>query len=255
MDEAVRELIDAGESMVMAMASLLEAQARESRSARDHLLLEGAREVSRYYAAWELAHARWRTARRAVGDERAPRDIVGSLTRPNYWRPLSPTWASSTQPSHTQSGRSQFEKFTVSARKVLQLAQEEAQRLDHNYIGSEHLLLGLLAEREGMAAKLLIDLGMDLDKARDEVQALTGRGTRGTEADLGLTLRAKKAIKVAVDEACRLNYHYVDTEHLLLGIVREDEGIAASVLERLGVPLDTVRRLVVFRLADSDVEP
>jgi ATP-dependent Clp protease ATP-binding subunit ClpC len=137
--------------------------------------------------------------------------------------------------------RDRFDKFTERARKVLSLAQEEAQRLQHNYIGTEHLLLGLVREEEGVAAKVLSNLGVDLNKVRSAVEHIIGRGDRIVLGEIGLTPRAKKVIELAGDEARRLNHHYIGTEHLLLGLVREGEGIAAGVLESLGVNLEKVR--------------
>src|ERR671913_85251 len=144
-----------------------------------------------------------------------------------------------------------FDKFTERARKVLQLAQEEAQRFNHNYIGTEHLLLGLVREGEGVAAKVLANLGVDLNKVRSAVEFIIGRGDRTVTGDIGLTPRAKKVIELSVDEARRLNHHYIGTEHLLLGLVREGEGIAAGVLESLGVSLDKVRSQVIYVLNQS----
>jgi ATP-dependent Clp protease ATP-binding subunit ClpC len=144
-----------------------------------------------------------------------------------------------------------FDKFTERARKVLQLAQEEAQRFNHNYIGTEHLLLGLVREGEGVAAKVLANLGVELNKVRSAVEFIIGRGDRTVTGDIGLTPRAKKVIELSVDEARRLNHHYIGTEHLLLGLVREGEGIAAGVLESLGVSLDKVRSQVIFVLNQS----
>ena len=135
----------------------------------------------------------------------------------------------------------QFEKFTERARKVLSLAQDEAQRFNHNYIGTEHLLLGLVREGDGVAAKVLANLGVELQKVRSAVEFIIGRGDRIVLGEIGLTPRAKKVIELAVDEARRLNHHYIGTEHLLLGLVREGEGIAAGVLESLGVNLEKVR--------------
>ncbi|MBI3977488.1 MAG: AAA family ATPase, partial [Chloroflexi bacterium] len=134
-----------------------------------------------------------------------------------------------------------FDKFTERARKVLTLAQEEAQRFNHNYIGTEHLLLGLVREGDGVAAKVLANLGVELNKVRSAVEFIIGRGDRMVLGEIGLTPRAKKVIELAVDEARRLNHHYIGTEHLLLGLVREGEGIAAGVLESLGVNLERVR--------------
>lgn len=136
---------------------------------------------------------------------------------------------------------SRFEKFTERARKVLTLAQEEAQRLNHNYIGTEHILLGLVRENEGVAVKVLSNLGADPDKVRGAVEFIIGRGERTVSGEIGLTPRAKRVIELAVDEARRLNHNYIGTEHLLLGLLREAEGAASSVLESLGVNLDKAR--------------
>src|SRR6266487_3432139 len=144
-----------------------------------------------------------------------------------------------------------FDKFTERARKVLQLAQEEAQRFNHNYIGTEHLLLGLVREGEGVAAKVLGNLGVELNKVRSAVEFIIGRGDRTVAGDIGLTPRAKKVIELSVDEARRLNHHYIGTEHLLLGLVREGEGIAAGVLESLGVNLERVRAETTRILSQS----
>jgi hypothetical protein len=137
--------------------------------------------------------------------------------------------------------RNRYDKFTQRARKVFSLAQEEAQRLQHPYIGTEHLLLGLVREEEGVAAKVLSNLGVELHKARDAVEAIISRGDRIVLGEIGLTPRAKKVLELAVDEARRLNHHYIGTEHLLLGLVREGEGIAAGALKSLGVNLEKVR--------------
>lgn len=142
-----------------------------------------------------------------------------------------------------------FDKFTERARKVLQLAQEEAQGLGHNYIGTEHLLLGLVRESDSVAARVLAGLGIELDRVRPAVEAAIGRGTYEVKGEMGLTPRSKRVIELAVDEARRLNHHYIGTEHILLGLVREGEGIAAEVLESLGVSLETVRGKVIEVLA------
>jgi len=144
-----------------------------------------------------------------------------------------------------------FDKFTERARRVLTLAQEEALRFNHNYIGTEHLLLGLVREGEGVAAKVLANLGVELNKVRSAVEFIIGRGDRAVMGEIGLTPRAKKVIELAVDEARRLGHHYIGTEHLLLGLVREGEGIAAGVLESLGVSLDKVRAEVTRILSQN----
>jgi len=144
-----------------------------------------------------------------------------------------------------------FDKFTDRARKVLTLAQEEAQRFNHNYIGTEHLLLGLVREGDGVAAKVLANMGVQLPKVRSAVEFIIGRGDTMIMGEIGLTPRAKKVIELSVDEARRLNHHYIGTEHLLLGLVREGEGIAAGVLESLGVNLEKVRAQVMQVVSQS----
>jgi ATP-dependent Clp protease ATP-binding subunit ClpC len=140
---------------------------------------------------------------------------------------------------------SNFDKFTERARKVLSLAQEEAQRFNHPDIGTEHLLLGLVREGEGVAARVLTNMGVQLPKVRSAVEFIIGRGEGAVIGEIGLTPRAKKVIELAVDEARRLDHSYIGTEHLLLGLVREGEGIAAGVLESLGVNLEKVRQQVM----------
>ena len=150
--------------------------------------------------------------------------------------------------------RDRFHKFTHRARTVLTLAQEEAQRFQHNYIGTEHILLGLLREGEGLAAKVLTTMDISLSEARSKVEAIIGRGSQSRhvpKGEIGLTPRAKKVIELAVDEARRLNHHYVGTEHLLLGLIREGEGVAAGVLEDLGINLQRTRREVMLALEHS----
>lgn len=146
-------------------------------------------------------------------------------------------------PTSPPSDRSQipFDKFTERAKKALSLAQEEAQRFQHNYIGTEHLLLGLVRERDGIAAQVLKNLGVELDKVRSTVEFIIGRGDRIVLGEIGLTPRVKRVLELAVDEAHLLNHSYIGTEHLLLGLVREGEGIAVGALESLGVPPVRVR--------------
>ena len=136
---------------------------------------------------------------------------------------------------------SRFEKFSERARRVLSLAQEEAQRFNHNYIGTEHILLGLVRETEGVAARVLSSLTVDLSKVRSAVEFIIGRGEKPPQGEIGLTPRAKKVVELAVDEARRMNHTYIGTEHLLIGLLREGEGVAAGVLESLGVTLEKVR--------------
>jgi ATP-dependent Clp protease ATP-binding subunit ClpC len=121
------------------------------------------------------------------------------------------------------------------------LAQEEAQHFNHNYIGTEHVLLGLVREPEGVGTRVLISMGIDLSKIRSAVEFIIGRGEKPTAGDVGLTPRAKKVIELAVDEARQMSHQYIGTEHLLIGLLREGEGVAAGVLESLGVTLDKAR--------------
>jgi len=146
---------------------------------------------------------------------------------------------------------SRFDKFTERARKVLALAQEEAQRFNHNYISTEHILLGIVSEGTGVATKVLANLGVELPKVRTAVEFIIGRGESKSQGEVGLTPRAKKVIELAVDEARHLNHNYIGTEHLLLGLLRENEGVAAGVLESLGVSLEKARGEVVRFLSES----
>ena len=133
---------------------------------------------------------------------------------------------------------SRFEKFSEKARRVLSLAQEEAQNFNHNYIGTEHILLGLVTETDSVAAQILSSLGVDGNKTRSAVEFIIGRGeSNATSAEVGLTPRAKKVFELAVDEARRLYHHYIGTEHLLIGLMREGEGVAAQVLKKLGAEI------------------
>jgi len=136
---------------------------------------------------------------------------------------------------------SRFEKFSERARHVLTIAQEEARQMNHSYIGTEHILLGLAREEEGVAAKVLTNLGVSLNKVRSAVEFISGRGERPSTSDTGLTPRAKRVIELAIDEARQLGHNYIGTEHLLLGLLREGEGVAAGVLESLGVTLERAR--------------
>jgi ATP-dependent Clp protease ATP-binding subunit ClpA len=137
--------------------------------------------------------------------------------------------------------RNRFDRFTERARKVLSLAQEESQRFQHNYIGTEHLLLGLVREGEGAGARVLKEMGVELNRVRSAVEQIIGRGDRIVLGEIGLTPRAKKVIELAVDEAHRLDHHYIGTEHIFLGLIREGSGIAAGVLESMGVNLESAR--------------
>src|SRR5918995_1531288 len=141
-----------------------------------------------------------------------------------------------------------FERFTERARKVVVLAQEEARTFNHNYIGTEHLLLGLLREDEGVAARALSSLNVTLDEVREQVESIVGYGEEGTGGQAPFTPRSKKVLELALREALQLGHNYIGTEHILLGLVRESEGVAARVLSNLGVDPDKVRREVVRML-------
>ncbi|HYP41129.1 MAG TPA: DinB family protein [Chloroflexia bacterium] len=171
--------------------------------------------------------------------------VQGTTARESY-SPSSP----GSIPISTDEGTTGFDKFTERARKTLQLAHQEAQRFNHDYIGTEHILLGLLHEGDDVAGRVLNNLGIDLHKVRSSVEFIIGRGKRRVLGELGLTPRAKRVIELAVDESRRLKHNYIGTEHLLLGLIREGEGIAAGVLESLGVSLDRVRREVIKTLND-----
>ena len=136
---------------------------------------------------------------------------------------------------------SRFEKFSERARRVLTLAQEEAQHFNHSYIGTEHILLGLLREDEGVGAKVLANLGVSLSKARSAVEFIIGRGEKPSTSEIGLTPRAKRIIELAIDEARHLGHNYIGTEHLLLGLLREGGGVASDVLDSFGITLERAR--------------
>lgn len=144
-----------------------------------------------------------------------------------------------------------FTQFTDRAREVLTYAQEEAQRLNHNYIGTEHLLLGLVRERDSIAARVLSNMGVDLKRVRTAVESIIGRGDSKVVHELGLTPRAKKVIELAARDARKLHHHYIGTEHLLLGLIDEGTGIGAGVLESLGVRLPEARRQIMHMIGQG----
>jgi len=141
--------------------------------------------------------------------------------------------------------RDRFDRFTAPARHVLSLAQEEARQFQHNYVGTEHLLLGLIREGDDTAAHVLTNLGVELEKVRAAVEHIIGTGDHPVTGEVGLTPRAKKVIELAVDEARRMQHHYLGTEHLLLGLIREGDGIAAGILTNMGLKLGQVREETV----------
>jgi hypothetical protein len=142
-----------------------------------------------------------------------------------------------------------FERFTDRARRVVVLAQEEARLLNHSHIGTEHIMLGLINEKEGVAAIALTELGISLEAARTEVIEVIGRGDEEPAAHIPFTPRAKKVLELSLREAMALAHNYIGTEHILLGLIREGEGVAAQVLVKLGADLDRVRQQVVQLLA------
>jgi hypothetical protein len=142
-----------------------------------------------------------------------------------------------------------FERFTDRARRVVVLAQEEARLLQHNFIGTEHILLGLIHEGEGVAAKSLESLGISLEAVRVRVEEIVGHGGQASAAHIPFTPRAKKVLELSLREAMQLGHNYIGTEHILLGLIREGEGVAAQVLVNLGADLSRVRRQVIQLLS------
>src|SRR6201996_6384400 len=139
-----------------------------------------------------------------------------------------------------------FERFTDRARRVIVLAQEEARMLGHNSIGTEHLLLGLIHEGEGVAAKALESLGISLETVRQQVEEIIGHGEQAPlTGHIPFTERAKKVLELSLREAIQLGHNYIGTEHILLGLIREGEGVAAQILVKLGADLNRVRRQVI----------
>ncbi|MDR7560296.1 MAG: ATP-dependent Clp protease ATP-binding subunit [Armatimonadota bacterium] len=144
-----------------------------------------------------------------------------------------------------------FERFTERARRVIILAQEEAKRLNHSAVGTEHILLGIIREGEGVASKVLESLNISPERVRAEIESAIGRGERAPYEEVAFTPRAKKVLELALDEARRLGHNYIGTEHLLLGLIREGEGVAARVLEAMGADLERVRAQVVYLLGEE----
>ena len=138
-----------------------------------------------------------------------------------------------------------FEQFTDRARRVVALAQDEARMLNHDYIGTEHILLGLIHEGDGVAAKALESLGISLDAVRQQVLEIIGRGEQAPPGHIPFTPRAKKVLELSLREAVQLGHNYISTEHILLGLIREGDGVAAKVLVKLGADLNRVRQQVI----------
>jgi hypothetical protein len=148
-----------------------------------------------------------------------------------------------------------FERFTDRARRVLVLAQQEARMLNHNYVGTEHILLGLVHEGEGIAGRALAALGISLEAVRQQVEAIIGQGQQAPAGHIPFTPRAKRVLELSLREALQLGHNYIGTEHVLLGLIREGEGVAAQVLVRLGADLIRVRRQVTQLVHDNEPEP
>ena len=149
-----------------------------------------------------------------------------------------------------------FERFTDRARRVVALAQDEARRLNHSWIGTEHILLGLIHEGEGVAARTLESLGISLDAVRQQVEEIIGQGQQAPSGHIPFTPRAKKVLELSLREALQLGHNYIGTEHILLGLIREGDGVAAQVLVKLGADLNRVRQQVIELLyghQDQDV--
>ena len=142
-----------------------------------------------------------------------------------------------------------FERFTDRARRVVILAQQEARLLNHNYIGTEHILLGLIHEHEGVAAKALESLDISLESVRGQVEEIIGQGAKPPDGHIPFTPRAKRVLELSLREALQIGHNYIGTEHVLLGLIREGEGVAAQVLVKLGADLARVREQVVHLLA------
>src|SRR5919197_6104267 len=146
-----------------------------------------------------------------------------------------------------------FERFTDRARRVVVLAQEESRMLNHDYIGTEHILLGLIHEGEGIAAQAIESLEISLGAVRREIEDVIGRGQAAPTGHIPFTPRAKKVLELSLREALQLKHNYIGTEHILLGVLREGEGVAAQVLVKLGARLDEVRQRVIGLLSGAEV--
>jgi ketosteroid isomerase-like protein len=186
-----------------------------------------------------------------VSLEKARSQVIAVLNRSATYRPTD----RGRPREPTPPARSRFDRFTPGVRKALQLSQEEARRLNHNCIGTEHLLLGLIREGEGVAAQVLTKLDVHLNKVSRAVERTIGRGDRPVKGEIGLTPRTKKVIELAFDEARRREHAFIGTGHLLLGLVREGEGIAAGILQSLGVSFDKLGQRVTPMLEHPEFAP
>ena len=148
-----------------------------------------------------------------------------------------------------------FERFTDRARRVVVLAQEEARMLNHYYIGTEHILLGLIHEGEGVAAKALESLGISLDAVRQQVEEIIGQGQQAPSGHIPFTPRAKQVLELSRREAEQLGHNYIGTEHILLGLIREGGGVAAQVLVKHGADPNRVRQQVIWLISSQQPQP
>jgi ATP-dependent Clp protease ATP-binding subunit ClpC len=148
-----------------------------------------------------------------------------------------------------------FKRFTDRARRVVVLAQEEARMLKHGYIGTEHILLGLIHEGEGVAARALESLGISLDAVRQQVEEIIGQGQHTPSGHIPFTPRAKEVLELSLTEAVQLGHDYIGTEHILLGLIREGGGVAAEVLVKLGANLNRVRQQVIQLISGRQPQP
>jgi ATP-dependent Clp protease ATP-binding subunit ClpA len=193
----------------------------------------------------------WVISRRPTSSQGQPWQMRSATTH-LYGRPEGPA-APGHAPTQMRAGhRGPFDRFNDRAKRVLALAQDEAIRFNHNYIGTEHLLLGLVREGEGVAARVLSSLGVDLSKVRTAVEFMAGRGDATTSpSEITLSPRTKRAIELAVAEVEKMGQTHVGTEHLLLGILAEGEGMASGILQSLGVSFEQVRQRVVATISQQ----
>jgi ATP-dependent Clp protease ATP-binding subunit ClpC len=168
--------------------------------------------------------------------------LTPKITRPKSFEEIKPK---------AITAQMMFERFTEKAIKVVMLAQEEARSLGHNFVGTEQILLGLIGESTGIAAKVLKSLGVTLKAARDEVEKIIGRGSGFVAVEIPFTPRAKRVLEISLDEARQLGHNYIGTEHILLGLLREGEGLAARVLESIGAEPSKIRSQVVKMVGES----
>ncbi|HKZ40924.1 MAG TPA: Clp protease N-terminal domain-containing protein [Candidatus Hodarchaeales archaeon] len=148
-----------------------------------------------------------------------------------------------------------FERFTERARQVIVCAQDEARKSKHNYIGVEHILLGLIREEEGLGARTLVEFGISLDETREQVRNIIGEGAEYVTGQIPFTPRAKKVLEMALREALSIGHNYIGTEHILLGLLREDEGVAAIILREKGLGLETGRQKILEYLTGRHSDP